>query len=277
MRIRGTTSLQGSNQPLYVIDGIPVVPDSNIPTQGRGGQNLGSELAQQGLNTPIGNININDIESISVLKDASAGAIYGSRAANGVIIITTKTGKYGQGSKFNVDYSVSIQEPKTLDVLNAEQFKKVTLTAVQNGVINNAYTQSVLDGSYFGNVDTNWESMLKPSMALTSNFNINVQGGNESTRYFSAVGANNQEGSFKGSKFDRYSFKLNLNTKINEIWDFGVTSNLSFSEQQALDGALVDRMYIFRPDLPVYDNDGGYSFSQGYALENPVALSKAQQ
>lgn len=276
VRIRGTTSLQGSNQPLYVIDGIPVVPDSNIPTQGRGGQNLGSELAQQGLNTPIGNININDIESISVLKDASAGAIYGSRAANGVIIITTKTGKYGQGSKFNVDYSVSIQEPKTLDVLNAEQFKKVTLTAVQNGVINNAYTQSVLDGSYFGNVDTNWESMLKPSMALTSNFNINVQGGNESTRYFSAVGANNQEGSFKGSKFDRYSFKLNLNTKINEIWDFGVTSNLSFSEQQALDGALVDRMYIFRPDLPVYDNDGGYSFSQGYALENPVALSKAR-
>lgn len=86
---------------------------------------------------------------------------------------------------------------------------------MQNGVINNAYTQSVLDGSYFGNVDTNWESMLKPSMALTSNFNINVQGGNESTRYFSAVGANNQEGSFKGSKFDRYSFKLNLNTKIN--------------------------------------------------------------
>lgn len=72
------------NQPLYVIDGIPVVPDSNIPTQGRGGQNLGSELAQQGLNTPIGNININDIESISVLKDASAGAIYGSRAANGL-------------------------------------------------------------------------------------------------------------------------------------------------------------------------------------------------
>ena len=88
IRIRGSSSLLGSNQPLYVIDGIPVEATSNIPNNGA----VTNAFAQQGLNTPLGNINSNDIESISILKDASAAALYGSRAANGVVIITTKRG-----------------------------------------------------------------------------------------------------------------------------------------------------------------------------------------
>ena len=275
VRIRGTTSLQGSNQPLYVIDGIPVVAESNIPIGGAEGQMLGNALAQEGLNTPIGNINTSDIKSITVLKDASAGAIYGSRAANGVIIIETKSGVYSQGPQFSVDYSLSTQKPRTLEVLNAQQFREVTTTAVQNGTLNTAYTQSVLDGSYFGNADTNWEEVIAPSNPVTSNLNLNIQGGSESTRYYAGIGANQQEGSFEGSNFDRYSFKLNLDTEISRIWNFGVRSNLSYTDQNALDGSLTERMYIFRPDIPVFNEEGEYSFSPGYNLESPAALAQA--
>lgn len=275
IRIRGTTSLWGSNQPLYVIDGIPVVPNSNIPVGGSEGGRLGTELDQQGLNTPIGNISAADIESISVLKDASAGAIYGSRAANGVIIIETKNGVFNGKPTFNVDFSVSAQTPKTLDVLNAEQFKEVTTTAVENSPIRNSYAESVLDGSYFGDADTDWEEVLSPSSPVTTYFNLNMQGGNENTRYFSSIGANTQDGVFEGTGYDRYSFKLNLDTKISSIWNFGVKSSLSFTDQQALDGSVTDRMYIFRPDVPVFDESGHYSVSSGYSLENPAALAQA--
>ncbi len=275
IRIRGTTSLSGSNQPLYVINGIPVVMESNIPIGGTEGQNLGQNLDQQGLNTPIGNLNTNDIESITVLKDASAAAIYGSRAANGVIIINTKGGTISDTPRFNMDYSMSTTTPKSLDVLDAATFKDVWQTAVRNGTINNAFTQSILDGSYFGNAETDWEKEIAPATPLTKNFNLSIQGGNPKTRYFSTIGANTQDGIYKGSGFDRYSFLLNFDSKMTEKLTFSVKSNLSFSDQKALDGSLTERIYIFRPDVPVKDEFGKYSISSGYSLENPVALSKA--
>jgi TonB-linked SusC/RagA family outer membrane protein len=275
IRIRGTTSLSGSNQPLYVINGIPIVMESNIPIGGTEGQNLGQNLDQQGLNTPIGNLNTNDIESISVLKDASAAAIYGSRAANGVIIINTKSGTIDDTPRFNMDYSMSTTTPKSLDVLDAAKFKEVWQTAVANGTINNAFTQSVLDGSYFGTANTNWEKEIAPATPLTQNFNLSIQGGNPNTRYFATIGANSQDGIYKDSGFDRYSFLLNFDTKMTDKLLFTVKSNVSFSDQKALDGSLTERIYIFRPDVPVKDENGRYSISSGYSLENPVALSKA--
>ena len=276
IRIRGTTSLWGSNQPLYVIDGIPVVANSNIPVGGTEGSNLGMELDQRGLNTPIGNISANDIKSISILKDASAGAIYGSRAANGVIIIETKSGAFGQEPQFTVDFAMSTSSPKTLEVLNAEQFREVTTRAVEAGTINNAYTRSVLDGTYFGDVDTNWEEELAPSSPVSTFFDLGAQGGTENLHYYGSIGANTQAGAFEGSGFDRYSLKLNMDSNINEIWNFGILSSLSYTDQQALDGDLTDRMYNFRPDVPVRDEDGNFSFSPNYSFANPVALSKAR-
>ena len=274
IRVRGTTSLFGSNQPLYIIDGVPVVPNGNIPVGGTEGGNLGNELNQQGLNTPIGNINTSDIASISILKDASAGAIYGSRAANGVIIIETKKGNFGGEPRFTGEVSVSTQSPRTLDVLNAEQFQQVTTEAIENSTIRNAYAESVLDGSYFGSADTNWEDVLSPSSPITTTLNLNAQGGNQKTSYYTSIGANTQDGVFENTGFDRYSFKLNLDTEISEIWNFGVTSSISYTGQEALDGGVTDRMYIFRPDLPVFDETGHYSVSSGYNLENPAALAQ---
>ncbi|MCI2227627.1 SusC/RagA family TonB-linked outer membrane protein [Polaribacter sp. MSW13] len=276
IRIRGTTSLLGSNQPLYVIDGIPVVATSNIPVGGTEGLNLGRSLDQQGISTPIGNINTADIESISILKDASAAAIYGSRAANGVIIITTKGGAYNKKPEFNFSMTNSFQNAQTLNVLNAAQFKDVWTTAVLEGTTNNAYTASVLDGSYFGNADTNWEDEVGPSSPISTNFNLNVSGGTAKTKYNTSLGVNKQDGVYKGSGFDRYSFNLNLDTDISDVWKFGSRVSISYADQQSVDGGLTQRTYNFRPDLPVLDENDNYTFSPQYNSENPMALSKAK-
>lgn len=275
IRIRGTTSLLGSNQPLYVIDGIPVTVESNIPIGGTEGRNLGNELAQDGISTPIGNINSSDIQSISVLKDASAAAIYGSRAANGVIIINTKQGVYEGAPQFDVSISTTTQTAKTLDVLNAAQFKQVWTTAVNNGSSNDSYAQQVKDGSYFGDADTDWEDEISPSSPVSTFLNIGVFGGSKKTRYNTSLGVNTQNGIYNGSGFDRYSYSLNIDTEVNDIWKFGSKMNISFSDQTSLDGGLTQIIYAFRPDLPVFDEDGNYSFSQQYSTENPVARSKA--
>ncbi len=275
IRIRGTTSLFGSNQPLYVIDGIPVVSESNIPIGGTEGSNLGQELDNQGLSTPIGNINPSDIKSITVLKDASAAAIYGSRAANGVIVITTKQGGKDGKTQFEFNASTTVQNTPTLDVLNAEQFKAVWLTAVNNSSSTDAFSQSVRDGSYFGTADTNWEEELNPSNQVSTNYNLSIRGGNGTTQYSSSLSALNEQGALEGSNRKRYTLNLNLNTKATDKWTFGTRLQTTYSDQDATDSGLFDRIYIYRPDLPVLDEDGNYSFSTGSNFENPVALSQA--
>ncbi|EWH13180.1 TonB-dependent receptor plug [Cellulophaga geojensis KL-A] len=273
IRIRGTTSLLGSNQPLFVIDGIPVVPNSNIPIGGTEGGNLGNELAQEGLSTPIGNINTSDIESISILKDASAAAIYGSRAANGVIIINTKQGVYSGKTKFDASVSFSSQNAQTLDVLNAAQFKDVWTQAVTNGSRNDAFARSVLDGSYFGDADTDWEKEVGPGIPLATAYNLNVYGGSKTTRYSASLGVNTQEGVYDNTGFDKYTFNTNLDTKINDRWSFGTKLNVSSTDQESVDGGLTQLIYNFRPDLTVFDEGGNYSFSSQFNSENPVARS----
>ncbi|RZK64713.1 MAG: SusC/RagA family TonB-linked outer membrane protein, partial [Pedobacter sp.] len=121
VRIRGASSLLGSNQPLYVVDGVPVVAEGNIPDNG---SVLNSNLIDQGLSSPLNNLNPADIESMTILKDASATAIYGSRAANGVVVITTKKGSAKNGPSYTFNTTFSLQEAQTQKVLNAAQFKE---------------------------------------------------------------------------------------------------------------------------------------------------------
>ncbi|WP_114779189.1 SusC/RagA family TonB-linked outer membrane protein [Botryobacter ruber] len=272
VRVRGATSLLGSNQPLYVIDGIPVAAQSNMPNSGDA---FDTGLAQQGLNTPLGNINPADIESINILKDASAAAIYGSRAANGVIIITTKKGTQLGKPQFNVGYSVSTQEAKTTDVLNAAQFREIYTEAVNNSTSTAAFAKAVRDGSYFGTADTDWEKEVSQNNPITHNFNFSATGGNAATRYYTSVGVQDQQGLFDNSSFKRYSLNLNLDTELSKRLLFGTNLNFSGTDQEAPDGSLLSRIYAFRPDLPVIDETGNYSVSPFYNLENPVALSTA--
>ncbi|GAA3610541.1 TonB-dependent receptor [Flavivirga amylovorans] len=274
IRIRGNTSLLGSNQPLYVIDGIPVAPNSNIPVGGGENNFLTNRLNTEGLSTPIGNINPQDIESISVLKDASAAAIYGSRAANGVIIINTKQGTFSSKTKFEANVSLITQNAQTLDVLNAEQFKDVWTTAVENGTRDDVFTRAVLDGSYFGNADTNWEDEVSPGSPISTQYYFRVLGGSKNTKYNTSLGINTQDGVYDNTGFDRYSLIVNLDTNINDNWSFGTKLNISSADQDATDGGLTQLTYDFRPDLPVFDDEGNYSFSPQYNFQNPVALSK---
>ncbi|WP_243765947.1 SusC/RagA family TonB-linked outer membrane protein [Polaribacter cellanae] len=281
IRIRGNTSLLGNNQPLYVIDGIPISPNSNIPTGGNeGGGGLSDNLNKQGLSTPIGNINVSDIKSISVLKDASAAAIYGSRAANGVIIIKTKQGTYSGKTKFEFNTSIGTQNAKILDILNVEQYKQAWRIAVQNaldtGRKSNFFTNSVIDGSAFGNGNTNWREEISPGAPITTTYNISARGGSEKTRFAASLSTNKQEGVYKNTGLDRYTFNLSIDSKVKDYWTIGAKVNLSSSNQKSLDGSITSLIYYYRPDIPIFDEDGNYAYPKTlFASQNPVALSNA--
>jgi TonB-dependent starch-binding outer membrane protein SusC len=268
VRIRGAASLLGSNQPLYVVDGIPVVIESNIPDNGLA---FDTFLQGQGLNTPLANINVDDIETISVLKDASATAIYGSRAANGVVIITTKK---GDGNPvYTLSSSLSWQKAQTESVLNAQQFREIWTEAINNSTSTSAFAQAIRNGSYFGNANTNWEKEVSPANPLTANTNFSISGGTDKIKYHTSLGIQNQDGTFKNAFFNRYSFLGNLKVNASAKISLGTSINLSSSKQGSPDGALLTRIYTFRPDLPLLDAAGNYAYSPFSAFENPVALS----
>ena len=272
VRIRGTSSLLGSNQPLYIVDGVPIVPDGNIPDNGN---IINQNLISEGLNSPLNNVNPNDIESISVLKDASATSIYGSRAANGVIIITTKKGSASRGPVYAFNSSISVQEAQTQDVLTADQFRELWTEAANNSTSTAAAAVQMRNGTYFKDANTNWEKEISPSNPLSRIVNFSAAGGNEKARYYTSLGTTNHDGTFDNSGFDRYNLLANLDFQAAPTLKFGTSLNLSSSSQTSPDRGLLNRIYVFRPDLPVYDANGDFTFSDGYSQENPVALSKA--
>src|SRR5690606_16642200 len=151
------------------------------------------------------NLNPQDIASISILKDASATAIYGSRAANGVVIITTKKGTSDRKPVYQVNSTFAMQEAQTMNVLNVEQFKELWTEAANNSTQNNAFLTAIRDGSYFGTANTDWRKELNVSNALTKQFNVSATGGNERLRYYASIGHTDQEGTFKGAGFERYN------------------------------------------------------------------------
>ncbi len=272
VRIRGASSLLGSNQPLYIVDGVPVVAEGNIPSNGNV---INTDLIRQGLSSPLNNINPSDIESMTVLKDASATAIYGSRAANGVVLINTKKGNAKTGSSYNFSSTVSMQQAQTQKILNAAQFRELWTEAANNSTSTALQVQQIKNGTYFRNADTDWEKEISPSNPLSRNFNLSASGATEKVNYYASVGTTNQDGTFNNSGFKRYNLMLNLGLQASKVIKLGTSINLSSSSQVSPDPTLLTRIYTFRPDLPVYNPDGTYTFSEGYGQENPVALSKA--
>lgn len=271
VRIRGSSSLIGSNQPLYVVDGVPVIAESNIPSDG---STQNAQLINQGLNSPLNNLNPQDIESMSILKDASATAIYGSRAANGVVIITTKKGSATQKPSYQVNTSFAVQEAQTMKMLSLEQFRLLWTEAANNSTQTNAFLTAIRNGTYFGSANTDWRKELGVSNALTKQYNASASGGNERLRYYASIGHTDQEGTFKGAGFERYNMLVNMELSATDYLKFGTSINLSSSDQQSLGADLLTNVYSFRPDLPVYNEDGSYTFSPFFARENPVAMSK---
>ena len=259
VRVRGSTSLNASNQPLYVIDGVPVI--SGNPSQlAVGNGNLNS----------LADINPADIESIEVLKDASTAAIFGSRGANGVVLITTKKGKAGKSSVgFNAQYG--FQEAwKKVDVLGADYYYDTLL----NEMAMNRYGVGIAAlGIPKDEGDTNWQDEIFRQGAL-QDYNLTFEGGDLKTKFFASLTYSDQEGIVKKSGLTRYSGRLNLDHSLSDRISVG--SNMSFTktEIQRLQNdnniyGAVSSSILLPPDIPVMRDDG--SWGSNYGLENPVA------
>lgn len=269
IRIRGTSSVNASSEPLYVIDGMLINNDMGEVSVGGSGPNIG----------PLASINPNDIESIEILKDASASAIYGSRGANGVILITTKRGKAGVG-KINVDCYYGVQEvANKLDLLNAKQYAEFVNEASVNAGQNPVYVNPANLGE-----GTDWQDELY-RIAPMSNYQLSISGGSEKTKYAVSGSYFTQDGIVLGSSFDRYSFRLNLDSEINSYLNVG--ASLSFSAVSAnrvesgpgsFVGGVITNALQINPILPVYDSsvEGGYTYEHDRkdAVGNPVAAAK---
>lgn len=277
VRIRGVNTFNGVNDPLYVIDGVPLVEG----VQGTRQAVLGD------LGTPnniFSIVNPNDIESISVLKDASAASIYGVRASNGVVLITTKRGKIGKpkidaSAYFGTQSSVA----KSKDVLNVQQYVALYKEAYANNPDIDAGNPkpfadvfgAVFDetsSQYLGNSSfTDWQKAYFNDNAPFADFSVRLSGATEGLNYYLSTGYYKTEGTLQGSKKEKYTLSTNLSTKISKYIEVGLTSALTYDKSlNELTGSLNDG-YNAAPWQPIYGNGpGGYAPVFGYMFEpNP--------
>ncbi len=265
VRIRGGNSLNAGNEPLYVIDGFPVY------------------------NTGGTDFNPNDIESIEILKDASATSIYGSRGANGVVIITTKRGKAGKG-KVDFQTYYGIQEVgKTQSLLNGAEFATFANEARTNAGQAVVFSPAQIAAIPNGGEGTDWQKEIYRSAPI-QNHQVNFSGGNDKTQYLISGNMFDQKGVLINSDFRRYSVRLNLNSQINDWLSVGTSLNILRSETNGtptdLDGnsgrnqSVVYGAFFFSPTQPVYDAAGNYTVlntTNLYDLGSPVAHSNGTQ
>lgn len=249
INIRGVNSIASGTFPLVVVDGVPMV--------------TGNQSAVINTN-PLADINPSDIESYDILKDGAATAIYGSRAANGVILITTKRGNKSKG-KTKVDFSATTgfsEAVNKFDLLNSEEFilianEKLANSGVAAGAVANP------DG-----VETDWQDVILRRGAF-KNYNLGVGGSNESTNYYFSVGYQKQEGAVVANEFDRLSFRTNVDHKFNRFLEVGTGLSVNRSNTtglnsgaNALSGNISAGLRLF-PNVSPFDvnNITGYNLS----------------
>ncbi len=221
IRIRGGNSINANNDPLYVIDGFIYYKEANSLASGAAGSGV------EGGVSPLSLINAADIERIEVLKDVSATAIYGSRGANGVVMITTKKGQRGKNS-LRYDYSLNISRiRKTLDLLNARQFAQFQKTYFYN---KENFSDEQISALGQG---TDWQDALLHT-ALTHSHNISWSGGDENTRYLVSGNHTRQEGIIRHSDFSRSSLRMNLERQLRPNLLGGVNATVLHSQQNGL-------------------------------------------
>ncbi|WP_229683441.1 SusC/RagA family TonB-linked outer membrane protein [Echinicola rosea] len=269
INIRGSSSLNAGNSPLYVVDGVPI--EANVTSSLNGSENFG-------LN-PLAAINPADIESIEVLKDASSTAIYGSRAANGVVLITTKRGKDGKAQiTLNVHSGVS-QITRKLDVLNASQYRSAVLDSYANSADGREPIFAVVDSlSATNNGDVDWQSELLRK-AVQTNVDLSVQGGSENVKYAWSSSFLDQDGIVLNSNYRRITSRLNVDFNVNDRLTVGQSISYSNGVNNRINAAGTGNLSIIRellirpPSYSMYLPDGsinGYQFGK----RNPVGLAE---
>jgi TonB-linked SusC/RagA family outer membrane protein len=279
VQIRGTASISAGGSPLYVIDGVPI---STELATGRS-NDAGSFGAPP---NPLNSIDPSDIASIQILKDASASAIYGSRAANGVVLITTKRGKSGQ-QEINLDYNYGIAKlSHKLPFLNAQQWaQQANDRAVLSGQ-SKVYTDQEV--AAFGK-GTDWQNEVYRT-AARQNYKLSFSGGNEGLRYLISGNIANQDGIVRGSNFKRYGTTINLDAnvskrlKIGESLMFTITDNKIIpTDTKGYEGIsnVIDAIYEAPPTIPGRDSLGQPTVLAKYPLgggrENPLVMTDKYQ
>lgn len=289
VRVRGVASITSGTQPLYIVDGVPIQTGSN---------------AQVGDVNALADINSDDILSIDVLKDAAAAAVYGSRAANGVVLITTKKGQQGT-AKVSYNGWVGIANAaKFFDVMNAQQYVDYKNLAVKNRYgtdeisLTNGYTSKYgnkafnliknADGSY---VDTKWRDYVLRT-GLQQNHTVSISGGTDKVLYYASGNFNKQSGILKGDEYRKTGLTANVSAQANKWLKVGFSGTGSVSKQQTGDrsrkGELVSYSGFTRlalsdaPNIPAYTEDGS-PYQEGgrlgygpntiqFPLTNPIGV-----
>jgi TonB-linked SusC/RagA family outer membrane protein len=283
-------SVRGSENPLYVVDGIPMISESNsslatsYDTQGNitgNGQNVSS----------ISDINPDDIASIEVLKDASSASIYGARAANGVVLITTKRGIAGKTS-FNLNYYSGIQQvSKNIQFLSADGFRNLVLDAQHQDLLKYQQDPSYfgdgfdpgilttpLPSGWFSNVNTNWLGQIF-QVAPVNNAELSASGGTDKSRFYISSSYFDQEGIVVNSYYKRFSNRINLDQTVNDRLSFGENLSLSYSRNRRSFNddtytGIVTNALGASPFEPVHNPDGTYSdytlYQSLWLSDNPV-------
>lgn len=293
IRVRGSGSITAGNDPLYVVDGFPI-------SGGSGGQG-----GIPGGGNPLNTINPNDIESIDILKDASATAIYGSRGANGVIMITTKSGKLGKGTLSFDAYTSWQSATKKLDVLSAEEFAEYHIESRENGWLRKGGDPNTPNENrgrfrvperYFDPSQwevTDWQDEVLRT-GMIRNYNLSANGGTETMKYNISGGYLKNEGIIIGSSMERFSFRTNIDGEINDRLRTGLRFNTSYviNDQVPTEGhfrrAIVGMALRLAPIIGPYQADGSYTNPLAMrnnttgigtlgAVDNPVAVALEDQ
>lgn len=282
--IRGVGSISGGNEPLFVIDGFPV--------------------SGAGVGNPLNTINPNDIESIDVLKDASATAIYGSRGSNGVIIVTTKRGKANK-SQIQVDAYTGFQQvAKKIEMMNAQEFAQFTIDARNNGYLDNVPTGRItdpnsarptnyripvalLDPASLGE-GTDWQDAIFRNAAI-QNYQVSSSGGNENVRFAVSAGYFDQQGILINTGLKRYSFRANVDAQASKRLSVGLSLLPTYTTQQDLPFSghygsfgVIQSALAQPPNIPVYNADGSYGSTiptpeASVAVQNAVKIANEYQ
>lgn len=260
IRIRGVQSISQSNDPLYVIDGVPVIS--------------GNLAAATNSNT-LGDINPDDIESMEILKDGSATAIYGSRAAGGVILITTKKGTKGK-SKVNYSGFVGFSNPlKKFDLLNAKQFETITNEKLSNA----GQTPTAGINASVDTANTDWQSAIMIKNAVSQSHTVSVQGGNDRTIYYFSLNYSDQKGILISNYNRAYRISANIEHEVNKFVKIGNKMNISRQEDgdqsngfNSLGGAIAGALRLL-PNVSPYNSANPTGYNIGYG--NPGTTSNS--
>ena len=251
INIRGVASITSSVTPLYVVDGVPINT---------------SDIASNTDYNPVADINPADIKSIDILKDAAASAMYGSRAAAGVVLITTNSGYAGK-TKLTYDFNIGFNSAtKLLEPLTAQEFTDIKNRGwLNNGGDPNKLPYATMTDSQGRIVSTNWVDLIFHT-GISQNHNLNVQGGNDKGTYYLSSSYTSQEGITVDAKYDRFSFKGNGTYNLNKYVKVGFNSGYTYSKIHTADdsrggslsamGGLTRLAYVDLPNVPAYNEDG---------------------